>query len=575
MKLFHSILLLLVTASLINAQLYIGRVSYSSLEDKNIIEANCISIYHDEIPGLVDIILTAEHLESLQQFGFQVQDVTLFQNNQLDELDPEYHTYEEYHETLQQYADDFPGLCKLDSIGHSQQFNRTIWCIKLSDSPELEEDEITLLYISVHHGLEVIGGETLLYMIGHLLEEYGTNPDITFWLDNYEIFFVPLLNPDGHHAVAAGINDYWRKTARDLDQDSVFYEMDGNSWTDDHEGIDLNFNYDWNWAGGGSPYDWAFNSRGDAPFSESETQSLQSLVEEQRPGLAASLHSYGEIIVYPWTIYPIYSPDIDIIEHLVLELANGLIKDSGAPYDTMCGGGDAGQCRNWLYGKWNCIGFCIELLPLYTFYPPGEELEWRNHRYYNGLKYLLQAASRSGISGHIYDAITGDPVHARVEITDRISLLVEPRYNEPVYGRYTRYLLPGEYGISVSAEGYDSTVVVTSVFNDTLTVLDIDLMPQTSVDEKVVANRFELGLKCFPNPFNSFLNISCNYSASSKANLKIFDIDGRIVETINPGWSTAGDHSFQWNAHNCSSGIYFVQLHSSAGAITKKVVLIK
>ncbi len=39
--------------------------------------------------------------------------------------------------------------------------------------------------------------ETCLKLIEHILSNYGTNPEITNWVNNIEIFFVPMLNPEG------------------------------------------------------------------------------------------------------------------------------------------------------------------------------------------------------------------------------------------------------------------------------------------------------------------------------------------------------------------------------------------
>ena len=576
MKLFYSVLLLLVTASLIYAQLYIGRVQYSNLEDKNMIEANCVSIIHDEIPGILDIVGSLNDVSLLQDAGFEVLDIRPFQETGLDEIDPEYHTYEEYIETLQQYALDFPGLCKLDSIGHAQQFPRTIWCMKVSDSPEVEEDEIAILYIGVHHACEVMGGETLLYMIGHLLDRYGTDPEITFWVDNYEIFFVPLLNPDGNYAVTEGINDFWRKNARDIDQDSVYYEFIGGTWwSDDHEGIDLNRNYDWYWANGGTGVPWSYYYRGDDPFSEAETQAIRALAEEQHFVEAISFHSYGEVVIYPWTINLVHSPDDDIIEVMAAELASGFQKDNFDAYDSSLGYGDSGQCRNWLYGAKGCIGFCVELLPYPTFIAPGEELSWRTERYFQGAKYILERASGSGITGHITDIVTGEPIYARVEITDRISNSVNPRYNEPLHGRYTRLLNAGAYGVSVSAQGYNSTVVWTTVSFDTITCLDIELTPQTIVEDIDIPVTQILDVKCSPNPFNNNLTIEYSVPKSSLVTLNIYDCTGRTVYQKTVENNPANLNQFHWNASAEASGIYFVQITAGTDKNVQKVILLK
>ena len=151
-------------------------------------------------------------------------------------------------------------------------------------------------------------------------------------------------------------------------------------------------------------------------------------------------------------------------------------------------------------------------------------------------------------------------------------------------GTFTRVEFPNWIPTIPGIDSLRATVFVPgdeNSFNDTeisyfmVRENDGNTMDKESEQSELVVEDFTLSLNCSPNPFNNSLNINYSLPANSQTVVNIFDMSGRLVETINQGWTSAGDHSFQWNAHNCSSGIYFVQLHSSAGAITKKVVLIK
>tara|TARA_B100002051_G_scaffold274450_1_gene315644 strand:- start:271 stop:2607 length:2337 start_codon:yes stop_codon:yes gene_type:complete len=80
----------------------------------------------------------------------------------------------------------------------------------------------------------------------------------------------------------------------------------------------------------------------------------------------------------------------------------------------------------------------------------------------------------------------------------------------------------------------------------------------------------------YPNPFNPVVSIK--YSASNISNITfaIYDIDGRMVNQFNKGVQNPGDYSFNWDASNYASGIYFIKMIADNKIITtKKITLIK
>ena len=451
--------------------------------------------------------------------------------------------------------------------------------MKVSDNVEIEEDEIAILYVGVHHACEVVGGETLLYMIGYFLENYGIDPQITAWIDNYEIFFVPLINPDGHHAVTQGINEFWRKNARDLNNNGIYYQFQGGTWwTDVTEGIDLNRNYDWFWEIGGSGNPRSYYYRGDSPFSESENQAVRDLGLAQHFVCGISFHSYGEVVIYPWDYNGQPSPDQDVYDAFADGLASRFIRDNGGGYSTSIYSAQSGECRNWFYGVTGSLNFCVELMPYPLFTPPGSQLAERTQRYYNGSIYLLERIAGSGITGHVTDAITGEPVYARVEIQGRISDQVNIRTNEPEYGRFTRLLNPGTYTVFAGARGYQTARVENVVVDDTLTVVEIQLIPFTpnSTPPGYIAGVSEtIAMTCAPNPFNSEVGIKINVPAEFDIKLSIFDILGREAATLADGVFPTGEHTFNWNAEGAVSGIYFVHLQAGDFSQTQKLILLK
>jgi hypothetical protein len=87
---------------------------------------------------------------------------------------------------------------------------------------------------------------------------------------------------------------------------------------------------------------------------------------------------------------------------------------------------------------------------------------------------------------------------------------------------------------------------------------------------------FSIG-PAYPNPFNPETTIPINLSRSGKVRLAIYDLTGRLVNTLYDGHLSAGKYAFKWQPAGWNaSGIYFYVFHSSAGqAAFGKLVLLR
>lgn len=79
----------------------------------------------------------------------------------------------------------------------------------------------------------------------------------------------------------------------------------------------------------------------------------------------------------------------------------------------------------------------------------------------------------------------------------------------------------------------------------------------------------------YPNPFNPSTNISYTLPETRNIVLKIFDVTGREVITLDSGYKQAGRHTITLNADNFASGVYFYQLNAGSFVSTKKLLLLK
>jgi Secretion system C-terminal sorting domain/Beta-propeller repeat len=89
-----------------------------------------------------------------------------------------------------------------------------------------------------------------------------------------------------------------------------------------------------------------------------------------------------------------------------------------------------------------------------------------------------------------------------------------------------------------------------------------------------ILNIFKLSQN-YPNPFNPSTTINYSIPKESFVTIKVYDILGRMVNTLVNEQKAAGNYSVQFNGMNLSSGIYFYSMQAGDFVQTKKLVLMK
>jgi len=100
-----------------------------------------------------------------------------------------------------------------------------------------------------------------------------------------------------------------------------------------------------------------------------------------------------------------------------------------------------------------------------------------------------------------------------------------------------------------------------------------------SVDVKQISSevpdKFVLNQN-YPNPFNPVTNIKFQIPKNGFVEIKIYDVLGRLVNTLVNKELTTGTYETNWNAGSFSSGVYFYTLEVNGAKIqTKSMALIK
>ena len=359
----------------------------------------------------------------------------------------QYHTYITLTTDLQQIAADYPSIVRLVSIGQSVQ-GRELWFVKLTDNPDVEENEPGLTYISSMHGDEVVGKELLFNLIDYITDNYGTDPRITTLIDTTEIWIMPSMNPDGSEI--------------------------GQRWNAD--GVDLNRDFP----------DQFTDPVNTATGRAQETAAIMAWREQHTSTLSSNMHGGALVANYPFdsnpagssTFSPAPDPDHDTFVRLARTYA-----DNNPPMSTsnahpawdngITNGADwysiNGGMQDWEYVWYGDHEVLIEVSS--DKWPPASQLPgfWADN-----LESMLAYMERvhEGVRGVVTDEDTGLPLAAMIQIDASTHLT----YTDPEVGDYHRVVAPGTYQLTVSAPFRETKVFPgVTVNNGAATAIDVQL----------------------------------------------------------------------------------------------------
>ena len=295
-----------------------------------------------------------------------------------------YLTYQEMLDQLDLMKSLYPDLITTkenisDFITEGQPDNSTtppiggngIKWVKISDNPSnSSENEPQILYTAIHHAREPNSLSQLIFYMWYLLENYDEDNEIKSIVDNTELFFVPVINPDGYlynEKTDPNGGGFWRKNRKN-----------GN-------GVDNNRNYDYYingdpadgiWGGEGASNDPNNQTyHGTAPFSEVENQAIKWFCEQHYFVMALNNHSYGELLLYPYG----YANEVPTPENELFEIVSEVLVSQNG-YDNILSSGlypAAGDSDDFMYGTIGTHDKIYAMTPEIgpEFWPPSSQIE--------------------------------------------------------------------------------------------------------------------------------------------------------------------------------------------------------
>ena len=240
------------------------------------------------------------------------------------------------------------------------QEGRPLYWFKISDNPDLDEDEPKVLYTALHHAREPVSMMQMIFYMWYLLENHGKDEMVTYLVNNREMYFIPCVNPDGYiynQEQNPNGGGAWRKNRRELG--------------DDVYGVDLNRNYGYEWGydnQGSSSVKTSQTYRGESGFSEEETKAVKYFCDNYDFKIALNFHTFSNLLIHPWGYIPKETKDSTAFIKIGKLLTSENNYTSGLAIQTV-GYTANGDSDDWMYGEKGVFAFTPEV-GLAGFWPP-------------------------------------------------------------------------------------------------------------------------------------------------------------------------------------------------------------
>ena len=417
------------------------KVYLNSIRDGHILEDLHLETESASPDGsLINAYVTPSEMEKIRSSGLKFK-VTItdlndhYRNFWTDKLvPPGYYTYGEIVAIADSLAANFPSICKKVIYGTSVG-GRQLAALKISDNVNVDENQPEIMFDGGIHGNEIGGSQNLIMYARDLCKGYGNNPTYTDLINKREIWIYYMVNPDGR--------------------------VNMSRYNDNMVDCNRDFGYMWN-ADGNST----------SAFSQPESKALRQCFLDNQFVVYTNYHSGSEVIAYPWSYRE--SAPLDIAH--INQLASVYSASSGYTY-LIYGQGNVimyainGSTKDFQYGCFGNVGWTIEISNNQT--PPSTEI--MTYYTYN-VPAMTEMINRAGygVEGVVTDSITGNPVPAVIWVSNYYPVL-----NDPVVGDYHKYVLPNNYTIKVTANGYKTKTAYNVVVPSTGSVTaNFQLVPE-------------------------------------------------------------------------------------------------
>lgn len=498
----------------------------------------------------------------------------MYLSNQVFPLDFSYHDHKELTEFIQNFGTKFPNVnSTYYSIGQSVN-KQDLWVLVITGKNN-KSDVVAvpnIKFIGNIHGNEAIGREMLLHFAEFLSTNYLNNPEVTHLLNNTRLHIMPSMNPDGFGDASEG-------------------SCDGDPGRTNACRVDLNRNFPDQYLETrsrqpGSAVQIAYEPEACQRAEQPETTAVRNWMNGIPFMLSASLHGGALVANYPFDSSstflpnkePAICPDDDVFRYLATTYAKahtkmhlGISCGSDAKFTGGIVNGAAwyplkGGMQDYNYVFHGCMELTLEISC--CKYPMSRTIKkfWNDNR--NALlTYAL--LSMQGVKGIVKDKENGKGIsNATMHILGR-----SIKFRTSKHGEFWRILLPGNYTMQISHDGYHDQQVEFTVRTSKLsvpTILTIDMLNFT-IFHLISATQPSQQQNISTRPSTNISTILYNSTESPPTDVTSRFRDGQIENTDfqidarafvsddmeNPD-KTSGTRSLHYNIYN--TVIIFVRL---------------
>jgi len=247
-------------------------------------------------------------------------------------------------------------------VGQADGYDMMV--LKLTNTA-IPGDKPKLFATASIHAREYTPAELATRFAEYLVNNYGVDADATWILDHHEVHLMLHTNPDGRKEAESGLS--WRKNTNE--------NYCGVTSTNRGADLNRNFSFYWNYCSGcssGVPCDATY--RGPGAGSEPETQAVQnyllSIFPDQRAdslsspapadatGVYIDLHSYSQLVLWPWGMTATDAPNGPALQTLGRKFA---YFNSYTPQQSYELYGTDGSTDDFAYGNLGVAAYCFEL----------------------------------------------------------------------------------------------------------------------------------------------------------------------------------------------------------------------
>lgn len=325
------------------------------------------------------------------------------------------YAYAEIEDQLKSINAVYPEITSLYPIGRSWQ-ERSLWCMEITNPAVAKEEKTGIAVMANIHGGERESAASAMYFAWWLTENSASD-EVQAILDNYTVYVIPVINPDGYEQSFVyntrpnlrpmdnnGDGGPFSDPYADVDGDGYIatlyrgvadsqpdprktasFGMESPDWDNNgilgddarNSGIDMNRTFDYQWnrfdietvgSENGVIGCNAWFSAGSSAATEPEVQAVQNFLLNNEIDALATLHTGIQCVLYPWCYRPYDeqtdSGDIPYMQEVAANMAAAYQETTGRGFYSKSSYEDyptSAELIDYAYGRLNIKAYTIEV----------------------------------------------------------------------------------------------------------------------------------------------------------------------------------------------------------------------